>query len=180
MTRANSPVYTVAFRRRREGRTDYRKRLALVKSGKPRMVVRRSNRYILVQFIKFDPTGDRTLVTVDGPKLAKLFKWPSKRNAWSAYLGGLYAGKEAAKAGVKEFVLDNGRYTASKGNLVFAALKGAVDAGLSTSFKEDKVPLEKLKNPPEAMKAAFEEAKRRIMGAPVPMEPGAPHPKGAR
>jgi large subunit ribosomal protein L18 len=164
MTRAKSPVYRVAFRRRREGKTDYRKRLALVKSGKPRMVVRRTNRYVIVQFIAFDPKGDKTMVMVDGPKLAKLFKWPSRANTWSAYLAGLYAGKEAAKAGIKEFVLDNGRYTASKGNVVFAALKGALDSGLSTNFKEEIIPSEKLKNPPETMKAAFEDAKRRIMG----------------
>ncbi len=164
MTRAKSPIYRVGFRRRREGRTNYRKRLALVKSGKVRMVVRRSNRYVTVQFITFDPAGDRTLLTVDGPKLAKDFKWPAKRNAWSAYLTGLYAGKEAAKKGVKDFVLDTGAYTASKGNIVFAALKGAVDAGLRTSFQEEMVPTKKLQNPPEAMKAAFDGAKQKIMG----------------
>ena len=164
MTRAKSPIYKVGFRRRREGRTDYRRRLALVKSGKVRMVVRRSNRYVTVQFIRFDPAGDRTLLTVDGPKMRKLFNWPAKRNAWTAYLTGLYAGREAGRAGVKEFVLDNGMYTASKGSVVFAALKGAVDAGLSTSYSEEKVPLGKLQNPPDAVKAAFEGAKRKIMG----------------
>ncbi len=164
MTTAKSPIYRVGFRRRREGRTNYRKRLALVKSGKVRMVVRRSNKYVTVQFISFDPAGDRTLLTVDGPKLSKLFKWPAKRNAWSAYLTGLYAGKEAAKKGVKEFVLDTGAYTASKGNIVFAALKGAIDAGLSTSFQEEMVPTQKLQNPPDAMKEAFGNAKRMILG----------------
>jgi large subunit ribosomal protein L18 len=164
MTRAKSPIYKVSFRRRREGRTKYRKRLALVKSGQVRMVVRRSNRYVTVQFVRFDPAGDRTILTVDGPKMAKLFSWPAKRNAWSAYLAGLYAGKEAGKAGVKEFILDTGMYTASKGSILFAALKGAVDAGLSTNFQEDKVPMEKLKNPPEEVKKAFEDTKRKIMG----------------
>ena len=164
MTRAKSPIYKVSFRRRREGRTKYRKRLALVKSGTIRMVVRRSNRYVTVQFVKFDPAGDRTVLTVDGPKMKKLFNWPAKRNAWSAYLAGLYAGKEAAKAGVKEFILDTGMYTASKGSILFAALKGAVDAGLSTSYKEDKVPMDKLQNPPEEVKKAFEDVKRRIVG----------------
>jgi large subunit ribosomal protein L18 len=126
------------------------------------MVVRRSNRYVIVQFINFDPKGDKTLLTVGGSALKKQLKWPAKRNVWSAYLTGLLAGKAAMKAGVSEFILDTGRYTASKGNIVFAALKGALDAGLKTSSKEDILPTEKLENPPD--KAAFEEAKKRIMG----------------
>lgn len=162
MTRAKSPVHRVAFRRRREGKTDYSKRLALVKSGKVRMVVRRSNKSILVQFIKFEPEGDKTIITVNGPMLAKKFNWPAKRNAWSAYLTGLYAGKEANKAGIKEFVLDTGRYTASKGAVVFAALKGAVDAGLKTSYNEEKVPVAKISSPPESIKAAFDDAVKKI------------------
>ena len=37
MTRAKGPTYDVSFRRRREGKTRYNKRLAYVKSGLPRM-----------------------------------------------------------------------------------------------------------------------------------------------
>jgi len=180
MTKAKSPVHRVAFRRRREGRTDYAKRLALVKSGKVRMVVRRSNKNITVQFVKFDPAGDRTLLTVCGPTLVKNFNWPAKRNVWTAYLTGLYAGKGAAKAGVKEFVLDVGRYTASKGAVVFAALKGAVDSGLSTTYNEEKVPVAKLKAPPDSIKAQFEDAIKKIKGPSVPGEPEAQRPEGAR
>jgi len=166
MTKAEGPIYKVSFRRRREGKTDYRKRLALVKSDKIRMVVRRSNRFVLVQFIKFEPSGDRTLVGVDGPKMNKLFGWQSKRNVWSAYLTGLCAGRAAIKSGVKEFVFDTGRYTASKGNVIFAALKGALDSGLKTSVSEgteEKMPSNKISNPPEALKSGFEETKKKIM-----------------
>ena len=64
-----------------------------------------------------------------------------------------------------QFIVNNGIiYTASKGNIVFAALKGAIDAGLSTSFQEEMVPTQKLQNPPEAMKEAFGNAKRMILG----------------
>ena len=162
MTKAKSPIFKVQFRRRREGKTDYKKRLALVKSGKTRLVVRRSNRQVLVQFIDFHPEGDRTILSVDGNTLKKNFAWPAKRNVWSAYLAGLYAGKEAGKKGVKEFVLDTGRYSASKGNIVFAALKGALDAGLVTKYGEEKMPLDKLSNPQD--KAAFDAAKQKIIG----------------
>ncbi len=66
MTRAKGPKHTVYYRRRREGRTNYAKRLALVKSGKTRMTVRRSNKGVVIQFINFEHEGDRTLLTVTG------------------------------------------------------------------------------------------------------------------
>ncbi len=161
MTRAKGPSYRVYYRRRREGRTNYSKRLALIKSGKTRMVVRRSNKGVVVQFINFDPKGDRTILTVTGAHLSKQYKWPSKRNVWTAYLAGLMAGKLAQKKGVKEFVFDMGMYSPSKGSMIFAALKGAADAGLATSFDESMVPDIK---PPEKYKTAFEEAKSKIAG----------------
>src|SRR6266568_3178304 len=46
---ADGPRYSVPFRRRREGRTDYKLRRALVRSGKPRAVVRVTNKYVYVQ-----------------------------------------------------------------------------------------------------------------------------------
>ncbi|MFH1393881.1 MAG: 50S ribosomal protein L18 [Candidatus Micrarchaeota archaeon] len=164
MTRAKGPAYNVQYRRRREGTTDFAKRLALIKSGKPRMVVRKSNKGLVVQFIEFDPKGDKTLLTVNGAILKKALKWESKRNVWTAYLAGLYAGKEAGKKGVKEFVFDMGRYTPSKGNILFAVVKGAADSGLKTNFSDKMVPSDKLANPPEALKSAFEKAKSSIAG----------------
>lgn len=164
MTQATSPIFNVAFRRRREGKTNYAKRLALVKSGKPRMVVRRSNAGVVVQFVEFDPKGDRTLLTVTGSQLSKLCQWPSKRNVWTAYLAGLMAGRMAHKKGVTEFVLDIGMYTPSRGSMLFAALKGAADAGLKASFDKEKVPEDKLANPPEKIKAAFSQARSKIAG----------------
>ena len=43
---AKGKRYSVKFRRRREGKTNYKKRLAFVKSDLPRLVVRRSNKYL--------------------------------------------------------------------------------------------------------------------------------------
>jgi large subunit ribosomal protein L18 len=163
MTKATGPSFTVYFRRRREGKTNFAKRLALIKGGKTRMVVRRSNSGVLVQFVDFDPKGDKTVVTVCGAHLSKGYKWPAKRNVWTAYLAGLMAGKLAQKKGVKEFVLDMGMYTPSKGSVVFAAQKGASDSGLSTSFDKAMVPEEKLSNPPDRYKSMFSDVKGRII-----------------
>ncbi|MBN1169909.1 50S ribosomal protein L18 [Candidatus Micrarchaeota archaeon] len=160
MTRAKGPSYKVSYRRRREGKTNYVKRLALVKSGKPRMVVRRSNTGLVIQFIEFDPKGDRTLLTVNSAHLAK-HKWPAKRNKWTAYLMGFLAGKLAAKKGIKEFVFDMGMYIPSKGSILFAALKGAADSGLKADFREEKVPNMEV---PDQYKKAFDEVKSKMSG----------------
>jgi len=164
MTRAKGPTYEIRFKRRREGKTRYDKRLAYVKSGVPRMVVRKSNKYVRVQFIEFDPKGDKCIVNIDGNRLRKDYKWDAKRNVWSAYLAGLLAGKEAAKKGVKKFVLDIGRYTPSKGSVLFAALKGAVDSGLEAAYDSEMGPEDKLSNPPEKLKSSFEDVKKKIIG----------------
>lgn len=164
MTKADGPSYRVYFRRRREGKTNFAKRLALVKSGKTRMVVRRSNSGVTIQFVDFQPDGDKTLLTVTGAHLSKQYKWPAKRNVWTAYLAGLMAGKLAQKKGVKEFVLDMGMYTPSKGSVIFAAQKGASDAGLKTLFDEEKVPGDKITNPPDKYKEMFEQVKVKISG----------------
>ncbi len=48
---AQGPRYKVAFRRRREGRTDYRQRARLLRGGVPRAVVRVSLRHTSVQIV---------------------------------------------------------------------------------------------------------------------------------
>jgi large subunit ribosomal protein L18 len=164
MARATSPVYTVYFRRRREGKTNFAKRLALVKGGKPRLVVRKSNRGFTVQLVDFDPKGDKVLTTVTGPALKKKFSWPSKRNMHTAYLCGLLAGHQAKKKKVSEFVLDVGLHIPTKGSVLYAALKGAVDAGLKTSFNEEMVS-DKLAKTPAAVKAQFDQAKSKILAS---------------
>jgi len=47
------------FARRRKGITNYRKRLALLKSGIPRAVVRFSNAKVSIQIIEFANEGER-------------------------------------------------------------------------------------------------------------------------
>jgi len=137
---ANGPRYAVRFRRRRAGKTNYHKRLALVKSGKPVMAVRKSTSCITVQFSQFDPKGDRTLLTVNSSKL-KTFGWKhSFKNIPAAYLTGLLAGKLAGQANIKETVADIGLHTATKGAKVFAVLKGAADSGLKFNLGTEIVP----------------------------------------
>ena len=46
---------------------------------------------------------------------------------------------------MKEFVVDIGLKTASKNALPFAAVKGALDAGLKTNFKQDVIEESRIK-----------------------------------
>ena len=129
MPKATGPTYYVPFNRRRKGLTNYSKRLKLVKSRVPRMVVRRTLNSIIIQFFTFEDKGDKTVSSTHSSEL-KEFQWPSRANIPTAYLTGLLAGYKALKAGVKNAVLDLGLQTPTKDSVVFAALKGAIDAGV--------------------------------------------------
>ncbi|MGC8993326.1 MAG: 50S ribosomal protein L18 [Candidatus Aenigmatarchaeota archaeon] len=137
-----SPTYRIHFRRRREGKTNYRKRLKLLLSGKPRIVYRRTLKYIIGQIIEFDKKGDRTLVGVNS-KVLKKYGWKfACDNTPASYLTGYLLGKLALKKGIKEAVLDIGLYTSTKGARMYAFAKGAIDSGLKVPCNEEMFPSE--------------------------------------
>ena len=124
------PRYRLAFRRRREGKTDYRARYKMVISGKIRAVVRKSLKNLVVQFVKSSIEGDRTLSFTKSTELIK-YGWPYNRgNTPAAYLTGFLAGCKALKSGITEAILDIGPQRAVRGGRLFAALKGLIDAGI--------------------------------------------------
>jgi len=135
-------TYETKFRRRKEGKTDYSKRLALVRSKKIRIVVRKTNTRIIAQAVKFDPKGDITIATVDSTDLKK-FGWYGTNNTPSAYLVGFYLGKKVAG---EACVLDIGRKHPSHGSVIFAVVKGAADGGAIVPFDMSAVPSEERLN----------------------------------
>jgi large subunit ribosomal protein L18 len=139
---ADKVTYKTLFRRRREGKTDYTKRLALVRSKTPRLVVRKSNKRIVAQVINFDLKGDTTIASVDSNEL-KNYKWYGTNNTPSAYLVGYLIGKKLAG---QKCVLDIGRRHPSHGSVVFATLKGAVDGGIIIPFNKSVLPAEERMN----------------------------------
>jgi large subunit ribosomal protein L18 len=137
---ANGPRYAVKFRRRREGKTDYRKRLALLKSHETRLVVRRTNTRTIVQFVDFGKDGDVVRASATSVELKK-FGWASAHsNTPSSYLAGLLAGRRAVKAGVEGAVLDVGLSKPVSGGGIFAALKGAIDGGVEVPHAAEVLP----------------------------------------
>ena len=135
------PRYRMKPRRRREGKTDYRHRLALLKSGEPRIVVRRSLKNIRVQFIEYSEGGDRVVSQAMGSDLSKQYQWKhSSSSTPAAYLTGMLAGMQAKKEGLSSGVLDIGRQIPVKGSKVFAALQGVLDAGINCPHGEKMIP----------------------------------------
>ena len=138
---ATSTIYAVKFRRRNEGRTDYRKRLGLLKSNKPRLVVRLSNKYVKVQVVKSVNGHDSILASANSSELLKMGWKYSCKNLTAAYLTGLLAG---SKASVKEAILDAG--ISKPSSRVFAALKGFVDSGKIVPHSDEVIPSEERLN----------------------------------
>jgi Ribosomal protein L18 len=98
----------------------------------PRLVVRKSNKHIKVQFIEYFPNGDKVICEANSKELSNIF--PERANLPTAYLTSLLASKRALAKGVKEFVLDIGLARPTKNNFCFVAAKAAIDAGLVSNF----------------------------------------------
>jgi large subunit ribosomal protein L18 len=139
---AKGPSYRVKFRRRREGKTDYRRRLKLLLSKQPRLVVRKSLKHIRAQLVLPTEKGDTTVASAFSKELVKYGYKASTSNTPAAYLTGLLLGYRSKKAGFSNAILDMGLYSPSKGARVFAALKGALDAGLHIPHDESILPSE--------------------------------------
>jgi large subunit ribosomal protein L18 len=163
-------TFSAPFRRRRQGKTNYKKRLALLKGKKPRLVARKTNLYITAQVIEFDSKGDKTKVHVNSRQLDS-FGWKAgKKNLAAAYLTGLLAGVKAKQAKIEEAVLDIGFARPVHRGWWSSVLKGALDAGLKIKADAKALPEEArasgkhvedyTKKPVTAM---FEKAKQEIL-----------------
>lgn len=131
------PRYKVAFRRRREGVTDYSHRLKLIKSGKTRAVVRRTNRYYQIQFVDFSESGDIVVASATSLELGRYGWKGAASNSAAAYLTGLLAARRAAKKGVSEAILDAGLVSPARNSGIYAALNGMVEGGLEIPHSDD-------------------------------------------
>jgi large subunit ribosomal protein L18 len=137
---AKGPRYRVPYRRRREAKTDYKSRRILATSEKPRLVVRSSNKNISIQIVESKIIGDVVLTQVNSSELDEYGWLGGKKSTPAAYLLGMMAGRKALVAGIEEANLDIGLARPTPGSRVFAALKGALDAGLEVPCNSDILP----------------------------------------
>ncbi len=121
---------TVPYRRKREQKTDYHKRLRLLLSRKARLVVRLTNQRVLGQVVHFDAAGDKVAASVDSFELKKLGWTYSCKNIPAAYLAGLLLAKKATAAGATEAIFDTGSQAPLHKGKLYAFLEGTIDGGL--------------------------------------------------
>ncbi|TFH29473.1 MAG: 50S ribosomal protein L18 [Promethearchaeota archaeon] len=132
---ATGPKYRVPFRRRREGKTNYHRRLKLIQSRRNRLVIRCSNKHTIVQVVQSKIEGDKMLSQAHSQQLAKQFDWNyNLGNLPSAYLTGYLCGLRAKKAGIDDAIVDVGILVHD--NRVKAAVKGFLDVGINVPVDE--------------------------------------------
>lgn len=130
----------VQFARKSSGRTNYRKRLALLKSNLPRLVVRKTLTSIILQVANFELVGDKVLLTLTSKQLRGLGWKHNCKNIPAAYLAGMLIGKMSLAASISKVTPDIGMQSVTKGGKIFAAIKGAKDAGLDVQVSDGIAP----------------------------------------
>jgi large subunit ribosomal protein L18 len=121
-------------RRKLEGKTDYMKRFKLLKSYSPRIIFRKTNRYIVAQYVTSREAQDKIEIGITSKNLKK-FGWPdefegSLKSIPAAYLTGLLIGKEIIKKKLKTPIVDFGMTRVLSKNRGYAFFKGVIDAGV--------------------------------------------------
>jgi large subunit ribosomal protein L18 len=151
--------------RRLKGKTDYKARLALLKSEKPRLVVRKTNRYIIAQLVVTEIAQDKVMIGLSSKSL--LTKgWPKEKSGSlkslaACYLTGLLIGK-LAKEKYKEAILDMGMYRNIQKSRLYSFLKGAIDAGLKVPHGKEALPNDEQIKQNANVKEFFEKEKIKL------------------
>lgn len=127
--------------RRRENKTDYSARLSLLKSVNPRIVIRKSNKYIIAQVVESKSAVDKVVVGKSSKDLLKLGfsekNQGSLKSIPASYLTGLLLAKTMKKG---EFILDLGMVRKHNGGRIYACVKGLIDGGLKINANEKIFP----------------------------------------
>ena len=133
---ARGPRYRRPFRRRVEGKTNYQRRLRLLKSRKLRLVIRASNNHVRVQIVESKIGGDKVLISAFSKELTSKFEWTANTgNIPAAYLTGYLAGLRAKKNKIEEAILDLGMFYHR--TRVLAAFKVVIEAGIEIPHREE-------------------------------------------
>jgi large subunit ribosomal protein L18 len=136
----------LARRRRKENKTNYTKRIKMLKSEKPRVAFRITNKYVIAQYIVSHEAQDKVELTVNSKNLLKL-GWPkefegSLKSIPAAYLTGYLIGKRINKGKKENPIVDLGMLRTIYKTKVYAFIKGLIDSDLEISCKNEAFPEE--------------------------------------
>jgi large subunit ribosomal protein L18 len=128
-------------RRRLECKTDYKLRLGLLKSTFPRIVIRKTNKYFIVQIIKSEEAQDKVILGVTSKDLID-YGWNEKmggslKSISAGYLTGLLV---ANKIKDGEFIIDLGMAKNHSGGRLFSVIAGLVEGGLNIHANKEVFP----------------------------------------
>ena len=131
-------------RRKLEKKTDYNARFNLLKSNQKRLVVRKTNRYIIAQIVETKIAQDKVLIGITS-KILLNRGWPkakagSLKSIPASYLTGFLLGKLAQKQDIKKLVFDIGMHRNIHKSRLYSLLKGALDSGLQISYSSEILP----------------------------------------
>ncbi|MEM4336740.1 MAG: 50S ribosomal protein L18 [Candidatus Woesearchaeota archaeon] len=135
--------YVVKYRRRREGKTNYKKRIKLLLSKLPLVRFRKGSKTITAQISVFNPKGDKIILSVNSSELSK-YGWNlSKKNLPAAYLTGLLLAKKNNKnKEIKRVIIDFGIKKPTKGFSGYSFVKGLIDGGMEVLCSQESFPAE--------------------------------------
>ncbi len=159
----------VSKRRRIESKTDYAKRVKLLKGESPRLVFRKTNRYVIAQYITSNEAQDKIEIGMTSQALL-VYGWPkefegSLKSLPASYLIGFLIGKEIQKKKLEVPIMDFGMTRVIKKNKAFAFLKGVADSGVEVNCSEENFPEQERvegKNMKKDFTKTFKEIKLKI------------------
>jgi len=133
------------YRRRKENKTDYHARLGMLKSGRPRIIIRKTNKYIILQLVVSDIARDKVIVSANSRELINK-GWPkekagSLKSTTAAYLTGILFAKKC-EGKVQYAIVDTGLYRNVRHSRIYAALKGLIDGGMKVPHNKEVFPSE--------------------------------------
>ena len=133
-------------RRRRESKTDYNIRIKLLKAEVPRVIFRKSNRYIIAQYVMSSEARDNIVTGVTSKILLK-YGWPedmkgSLKSLPASYLTGFFLGKKITEKELETPIIDMGMIRSVNKGRAFSFIKGLVDAGVKIKCSEESFPKE--------------------------------------
>ena len=133
-------------KRRKENKTDYLKRIGLLKSNSPRIVFRKTDRYVITQYVTSKEAQDRIEEGVTSKNLFE-YGWPkefkgSLKSIPACYLTGLLIGRRILKNKMEKPIADSGMSRTVHKNRFFAFLRGLKDSGIKIECEEQFFPAE--------------------------------------
>ena len=152
-------------RRRLEAKTDYKTRLSLLDSNKPRLILRKTNRYIIAQVAISENAQDKVIASVNSKDLSAIGWYEENsgklKSRAAAYLTGYMLGKKL-NGRISEAILDIGMHRNIHKSRLYAALRGALDSGLKVPHGSNALPPMEMIEGDKDVKAIFNKIKEKL------------------